>query len=355
MHAFIACSTFAVAVTLAISRPRLSPRVRVGPASAAVAGMLLLMLAGTVQPADLLTAIDVLWRPLVTVFAIMVTTAAAREIGAIDAVAARVLGSRPASIRHLFIGVFALGVAAATILSNDAAVLLLTPIVLTFIGRQYPGHPQLLLPFAFAVFMAAGVAPFVTSNPMNMVVASYVGLNFNDYARAMLPIALAGSLVSCLLLTRLFAAELATKAVAGDVTASPGGAFTAAEKKMLVLLLGVTGTYPVVAMFDGGAIWVVAAAGAAVALALTSHERRVRPTAVLRRGVSWDVLIFLPAVFVLSIGLRNVGLVDALAFWYRDAGIAALGVTRRSVPRCSTTIPWRSSTCWRSTGGPTQR
>jgi arsenical pump membrane protein len=96
---------------------------------------------------------------------------------------------------------------------------------------------------------------------------------------------------------------------------------------MLVLVVGVTATYPVVAMFDGGAIWAVAAAGAAVALALTSHARRVRPTAVLRRGVSWDVLIFLPAVFVLSMGLRNVGLVDALAFWYRDAGIAAIGVT----------------------------
>jgi arsenical pump membrane protein len=326
MHAFIACSTFAVAVTLAISRPRISPRVRVGPASAAVAGMLLLMLAGTVQPTDLVTAIDVLWRPLVTVFAIMVTTAAACEIGAIDAVAARVLGSRAASIRHLFVAVFALGGVTATILSNDAAVLLLTPIVLTFVGRQYPGHPQLLLPFAFAVFMAAGVAPLVTSNPMNMVVASYVGLNFNDYAMSMLPIAAAGSLLSCLLLTRLFAVELATN-VAGDGATFRKCAFTTAEKKMLALLLGVTATYPVVALFDGGAIWVVAVAGAAASLALASHTRRVRPTVVLRRGVSWDVLIFLPAVFVLSMGLRNVGLVDALAFWYRDAGLAAIGVT----------------------------
>jgi arsenical pump membrane protein len=288
--------------------------------------MLCLMLTGTVLPVDLLTAIDVLWRPLLTVLSIMVTTAAAREIGAIDAVADRVLARGTAPVRRLFIGVFALSVATATVLSNDAAVLLLTPVVLALVERRYPGHPRLLLPFAFAVFMAAGVAPFVTSNPMNMVVASYVGLNFNDYAVAMIPIALVGSVTSGMLLMRVFAAELRTPILSGAAAQEPralGGAHT----RMLVLLLGVTATYPVVATFDGGAIWMVAAGGAVSAVALASRERNVRTAAMLGRGVAWDVLIFLPAVFVLSIGLRNVGIVDALAIWYRDAGIAAIGVT----------------------------
>ena len=38
-------------------------------------------------------------------------------------------------------------------------------------------------------------------------------------------------------------------------------------------------------------------------------------------------MIFLPAVFVLSIGLRNVGLVDLLTAWYRDAGVWVIGGT----------------------------
>jgi arsenical pump membrane protein len=326
MHALIACSTFAVAVTLAVSRPRIVGRLRVGPASAAVAGTACLMLAGTVRPADLAVAVEALWRPLLTVLSIMVTTAAAREVGVLETVAARVLSGRTTSLRRLFTAVFALGVVTATILSNDAAILLLTPLVLTFVARQYPDHPGLLVPFGFAVFMAAGVAPFVTSNPMNMVVASYVGLNFNDYAMVMVPVALVGSATTWLVLLRVFAADLDI-AVPPTAAARQSTAFRPAEKKMLALVAGVTATYPFVAMFDGGAIWVVAVVGAAVAVALACADGRVRPARVLGRGVAWDVLVFLPAVFVLSIGLKNVGLVDVLAGWYQSAGLSVLGVT----------------------------
>jgi arsenical pump membrane protein len=198
--------------------------------------------------------------------------------------------------------------------------------VLIFVRRRYPGHPGLLVPFAFAVFMAAGVAPFVTSNPMNMVVASYVGLNFNAYAATMLPIALAGSVVSLFLLGRVFRREL-------DVPVGPASRLrddvplTRLQAAMLGLLAGVTGTYPVVAVFHGGAIWTVAVVGAVAAVGLAWHASGEPPARLVRHGVSWDVLLFLPAVFVLALGLRNVGLVDLLSAWYHGAGITAIGAT----------------------------
>jgi len=57
-------------------------------------------------------------------------------------------------------------------LNNDAAVLLLTPLIVGLVRRCYPHRPDLIIPFAFAVFAAAGVAPLVISNPMNLIVAS---------------------------------------------------------------------------------------------------------------------------------------------------------------------------------------
>jgi arsenical pump membrane protein len=326
LQLLIACSTFALTVTLAVGRPRLWPGLRVSPASAAVAGTLCLMLAGTVRPGDIVTAIEALWRPLLTILAIMITTAAARDVGVIDRVAERVLAPRTGSVPALFRGVFVLSLATASLLSNDAAILLLTPLVLAFVRSRYPAEPRLLLPFAFAVFMAAGVAPFVTSNPMNMVVASYVGLDFNQYAATMLPIALAGSVLSFVLLRRVFAADLSASArpAARGTARVP---FTATQIRMLALLGGVTATYPLVAMFDGGGIWPVASAGAAAAVGLASRDGRTNPARILRHGVAWDVLIFLPAVFALSIGLRNVGLVDLLASWYSDAGVGLIGAT----------------------------
>ena len=326
MHLFIACSTFAVAVTLAVSRPRLASGLQVTPASAAFAGVLCLMAAGTVRASDLALAFDTLWRPLVTIVAIMITTAAARRVGVIDRIARRIIMRKAASTTMLFGGVFAFSLVASSVLSNDAAILLVTPLVLAFIQRRFPAAPDLCVPFAFAVFMAAGVAPFVTSNPMNMVVASYVGLNFNQYALNMLPISLAGSGLTFLVLRVVFARELAAP-IRDEAPAAGAGALTGAERRMLALLVAVTATYPVVAAFEGGAIWAVATAGALLALWLVWREGKGSPAGLLRRDVSWDVLVFLPCVFVLATGLRNVGLVDLVASWYHDAGIAAIGVT----------------------------
>ena len=58
--------------------------------------------------------------------------------------------------------------------------------------RCYPDRPDLLAPFAFAVFSAAGVAPLVISNPMNLIVAEVAGVGFNEYAARMIPISVAG-------------------------------------------------------------------------------------------------------------------------------------------------------------------
>lgn len=326
MHTLLACSTFALTVSLAVGRPRVGANFRLGPASSAVMGALLLLSAGTVGAGDVAAMAETLWRPLITILSIMLTTAAASRVGVIDALVHIAFSRRDVSTRRLFAKVFALSLATASILNNDAAVLLLTPLVITLISTRYPTQPQLAVPFAFAVFMAAGVAPFVVSNPMNIIVASYAGLDFNAYTARMLPISLVGSLISFWLLRRLFAKDLAEEArdVGPEISVSR---LTAVQKWMLALLLGVIGSYPVVASVDGSAIWVVSAVGAVLALLLTRRDERTSPLEVLRRDVAWDILIFLPAMFILAIGLRNVGLVEYLTTWYAHASIGLVGAT----------------------------
>lgn len=76
----------------------------------------------------------------------------------------------------------------STAFNNDAAILLLTPLIITLVRRRYPDRPEMAEPMAFAVFMSAGVAALPVSNPMNMVVAEFMGISFNNYARHMVPI-----------------------------------------------------------------------------------------------------------------------------------------------------------------------
>ena len=95
------------------------------------------------------------------------------------------------------------------------------------------------------------------------------------------------------------------------------------QKIVLGALGAVVLAYPAVSWF-GGPVWAVAACGALLLLALASrlgHE----PADVVRREVHFDVLLFLLAVLVLSIGLRNVGLVDRLAQLYAGASPMKIG------------------------------
>ena len=324
MHELFACSTFAVAVSLSVARPRIGPHFRFGPATAAVLGALLLLASGTIRLPDLASAAAMMWRPLITILAIMITTAVAARAGAIDSLAGRLFARSSGEARRLFGSVFAVSFLTASVLNNDAAVLLLTPLVLALIRRRYPAHPQLLMPFAFAVFMAAGVAPFVVSNPVNVVVASHARLNFNGYALVMVPVALTCSAITFLLLRAFFAKELGTSATAVVDEAPP--VRTALQRQITLLLVAVLGSYPLVAMLDNSAIWAVAVIGSVTALLLAAYGN-IDIWRVLRQGVSWEVLIFLPAMLVLALGLRNVGLVDWLASWYADADVARIGGT----------------------------
>ncbi len=324
MHELAAVSGLALTVGLTLRRPTLPRGLRIGPGLAAALGVLVLLAAGDIHGHDVTEALDILWRPFIALASIMVMTGVAARLGTMDQLA-RVIFRRPGSSAHRLFGlVFLLSLGTAAVLNNDAAILLLTPTVVLLVRRFYPDTKSLVLPFAFAVFMGAGVAPFVTSNPMNTVVAGAADIDFNYYATRMVPVALIGSLVTFLVLRRLFAKELgaAPAPAAVDVPAP----WASAQLQALGLILAVLAAYPLFAIL-GLEVFVVAAAGAVLALGLAWHHRAGRPDEVVRKSVAWEVLAFLLGMFVLAQGLQNVGLVDRLVELYEGHGLAVIGAT----------------------------
>ncbi|MCH7823710.1 MAG: hypothetical protein IH849_02825 [Acidobacteria bacterium] len=326
MLKILAYSAFALTVSLSVTRPRLGRGWQIGPAQAATGSVLLLLVGGVVDVTDIASAAGTLWRPFITIVSIMITTAAAHRLGVLSRVGEMIFSRADSSVTSLFSAVFFLSVLTSSVLNNDAAVLLLTPLVLALVDDRYPDEPRLRMPFAFAVFTAVGVAPFVVSNPMNMIVASRANLNFNEYAARMLPIAIIGWLIAFVILRVLFASQLKVSSPGARRDRSPTG-LDATQRWMLVLLLAVVGSYPIVASIDGDAIWMVSAAGAVLAVLLASRLGGVKAGELLVRGVAWPILAFLLAVFVLGIGLRNVGFVDQLAAVYQNASLLVIGTT----------------------------
>jgi arsenical pump membrane protein len=310
-----------MAVALAIA---LAWRHPWAPAAGAMVGLGLALVLGVAAPADVTTALSELWRPMIGIVGIMATTAAAAELGIFRRLAAWIEPRTRGPVKHAFRFVFAIAAVTAAILSNDAAILLLTPAVIELLRAVYPRrNPKFVLPFAFAVFVAAGVAPLPTSNPMNLVVAYRAGIGFNAYALHMLPVAIVGWIVSYALLAWWFKDALADEAPALG-RAPTFVPLSGHAKVALVITLGSIVAYPVLAVL-GHPIWPLAGAAAVLCIAVALHRG-----GSLRRiagGISWELLPFLFGVLVLATALARAGVTDSLAELYArtPAPLATVG------------------------------
>lgn len=338
MEQAVAYSTLALTVTLAVSQPRLGwPRVRITPGMAALFGVLVLLLTGLLTPADMLSSAVIQWRPLVALASIMVMTGVVHEVGAFDRLAdALECVARRTTPARAFTLVFAASVVTPSLLNNDAAIVLLTPLVVRVTRRLYPNDPELTVAFAFAVFLAPGVAPFFVSNPMNMIVAEFAGISWLGYSARMVPVSLACALVTFSVMRIVFGRALARARTAparaeGDNVVPLRPAQVVALGTLVAVFLAST-----VVGALGGAIWVVPFAGAVASVTFAARsERDLAPRAL--RHVSTDILVFLWGVFLVVVGLRHVGVVDRLASLYTTlpqgsareiggiGGMAALG------------------------------
>jgi arsenical pump membrane protein len=316
-------------IALVLTRPGVGQKLRVTPAIAAGVGVAVMFALRFLEPAEIWRAADVLWRPFVGVGSIMVTAAVAERVGLLERAASYAERSTKGPVWVAFAVVFGISATVATLFNNDAAILVLTPVMVKLIKRRYPGRPNLTLPFAFAVFSAAGVAALVISNPINLVVASHAGIGFNAYAKVMLPVAAAGQLVAFLALGAVFRRDIADRQPGtGELSPPPGKMRVAERQALLVMVMGL-GLYPVVSFFDGP-VWVVALLGAAAGVAVCKREDGAAPLGFVWDAVAWDVLLFLYGVFIMAQGLRASGVVGHLtdlysAFEPAGARVATIG------------------------------
>lgn len=281
---------------------------------AAVLGVVLFAAGGIVHPADMRAGFDTLWRPSLAILSIMLSTVVARNLGILDAISIRIATHAGPSPIPMFRSVFICSAVSSAVLNNDAAVLLLTPLVVGLVRHCYVGREDLTIPFAFAVFSAAGVAPLATSNPMNLIVADYIGIGFNEYAGRMIPIAIVGWIVAYGALRIVFRTTL-SRTMARQVTSRQAiPALPAAARWYLGILLLSLACYPALSSI-GGPVWVVAAGIAACGVALCAAYRVASPRQLVA-AVSWPIAIFLYCVFVLALGLHNAGWVAHLTAFY---------------------------------------
>ena len=320
----------AVAALLAALVIALGWRSAWAPAAGALVGLGIALFSGVATRVDVDHALGDLWRPAISIVGIMATTSCAAELGIFTRLAAWIEPRTRGPVLHAFRRVFVLAALTAAILSNDAAILLLTPVVIELLRAVYPRrHPKFLAPFAFATFVAAGVAPLPTGNPMNLVVAYRAGIDVNRYAIHMIPVAFAGWLVAYAVLAWCYRGVLADEAPA--LGAAPPTLRLGGHAKLVLVATGASiASYPVLAAL-GQPIWPVALLAALVCAGAALHRRI--PARQIAAGISWELLPFLFGVLVLATALARAGLTDHLRALYARTpyplatvgGVAAAG------------------------------
>ena len=306
----MALAALAMAAALVIA---LAWRNAWAPAVGAAAGLALALATGAARGSDVAHAAGELWRPLVTIVGIMTTTACAAELGLFTRLAAWIEPRTRGPVKHAFRVTYVAAALTAAALSNDAAILLLTPVIVELLRAVYPRrNPKFVLPFAFAAFVAAGVAPLPTGNPMNLVVAARAHIGFNEYALRMIPVAIVGWLVAYAVLAWCFRDVLADEAPA--LGAAPAVAPMTPEARLVLATTAASvACYPACAAL-GLPIWPIAA-GAGLVCVAAAARRGISPVRV-SRGVSWELLPFLFGVLVLATALARAGLTRELAQLY---------------------------------------
>lgn len=323
MEPLAAFGSLGMTLVLVTVRPRVGRFGRLNPVLGALPGVLVMLAFGVLAPKDLGRALALLWRPFITLASIMATTSVAHRMGIFDRITRSIELRTRGAVHRAFATVYVISALTAALFNNDAAILLLTPIVIPVIARLYPKRPYLVVPFSFAVFMAAGVAPLCTSNPMNLVVADHAGIGFNAYAQYMLPVALVGAVVTYVMMRIVFRADLEDTTPARGREIGSLADLETSPRAVLVIVIAMFASYPILSYFEAP-VWLAALTGAVLTTGIGMHSRRVRPRDAVR-GVAWDIIAFLFFIFVTALGLENIGVTHAMARLYGSDGPHATG------------------------------
>jgi arsenical pump membrane protein len=271
-----------------------------GEAAVAVAAAAAVMATGLVGSGPLWDSVRALLPVVVFLVSILVVSDLCARAGLFAAAAGVVAAAGRGRPERLLLGVFLLAALVTTVLSLDATVVLLTPIVVGAAGTLGTSER----PGAFACLRMANSASLLLpiSNLTNLLALPYLDLDFVGFAGRMAPVLLVVLVVEYAGLRLLFRRELARKpAPRGDVARPP---VPVVPVVVLALMLA---AFAVLSRWDVPPAW--ASSVAALVLAAWATRRGlVGPRQVLRAAhPSFALLVLALGVVVAAVSKGFLG------------------------------------------------
>lgn len=304
---------------LALARPTIAG-FRFEHGSAATLGAGLMLITGLVPYSLVLNTLQMLAYPLLTIVSLMVITQIAEDAGLLQKITNGVLRAGRGRGVRLFTLIFFTGAGVGMVFTNDAAILIFTPLVYAMVEEIAEPDWKLpqKLPFYFAVLYVGNLAgALIISNPINIIVGSFFDIGFVEYAVWMFLPALASIFVSYTGLRLAFRGRIPARYRMPSRLQQTHQSSPMTSACAIVLVVTLVGFFLQGA--TGVPIAIVACAGALILLSL--HHAYGNSSVRIIRLVGWDVIIFVLGIFIVAMGARNAGLTEFLSELIRNISV----------------------------------
>ncbi|MEH2304401.1 anion transporter [Nostoc sp.] len=286
------------------------PGLRMNRATIAIVGAALLMALGVLDLPAAWGAID--YKTLIFLFGMMVISANLAASGFFQLALDYTIRRIHSPFGLLVVLTFGSGILSALFL-NDTIALILTPLVV--------GITQLLklkpIPYLLALAGATNLGSVATlsGNPQNILIGSFSGISYLDFAKALTPLALICLTIQVGLLWWLYP-EVRSLRPYLKVKPPRYHIFKPLLIKSLLITTGL-----LVAFLIG----IPTAEVTLIAAALLLVTRRLKPERILQK-VDWDLLLMFCGLFILTEGVQKLGSLEWLSRFV-DNPLSILGIT----------------------------
>lgn len=302
----------------------------------ALAGATAVLVLGAIDPAAALNALAEQWNVFLFFIGLMTITAIADQSGLIGDLVIGAARAARGRADVLFVLVCVVAFTVTVTLTNDATVLLLTPLVIDLAARlRVP-----VLPYAYACALLANAssAALPIANPANILVLRTVAIDATAFASLLLPSAVLASIATLAALLVTNRRLLSSRIVVPVPDERDAGA------RFVAFVIGLIVAAYLVALQLGWPVGMVAVAGGA-ALVLVQHARGYLRRDALRADIAWGIFPLLAGLIVVLRAAQSAGLVEIVArsfalFEPTPAGIASLAVASAGMANAMNNLPW---------------
>ncbi|MBN3939630.1 MAG: anion transporter [Nostoc sp.] len=286
------------------------PGLRMNRASIALVGAALLMAFGVLDLKEAWQAID--YKTLIFLFGMMIISTNLAYAGFFQLTLDTVTHFTRSPLGLLIVLTFGSGILSAFFL-NDTIALILTPLVLGLTQTLNLNPIPYLLALAGATNL--GSVATLSGNPQNILIGSFSGISYLDFAKALTPIALVSLLIQIALLCWLYPDVRSTKSFP-SVTPVRYRIFQPLLTKSLLITGGL-----LIAFLIG----IPPAQATLVAASLLFITRRIKPQRILNK-VDWDLLVMFSGLFIVTAGVEKLGILNLFSDLVYNP-LSILGIT----------------------------